>query len=120
MWDSIERRKVNLKMNGDISELKTGLAVLTERVETHIEYVKKLGDNMVKMNDRCILHLSNNKIFTDHLEEHRQSKSIWRDRKFQIFMTVTGFAWTLVIVYLNRINKELYARPNSIIETNKR
>ncbi len=117
-WDGSERRKENRKMDEDLQKLTTGLAVLNERMVqwmdgtiTHrklqLDKITELHDSIRDVKSNCILHLSNNKLFNQHLNEHKENRSFFKDKSFQL---IIGIALLIIGAFI----KQLYSETQKI------
>ena len=113
-WDgTTERRKENRKMDNDFNELKTNVAVLTNTVQNWMASTKEyrefkdkqlyeIKDEIIGVKSNCLQHLSNNKLFNQHLCEHKEKKVVFGSRVFTTILLITNFAWALFMFVIGR------------------
>ena len=94
-----------LKDHRDFSDHK--VVMLEERLgnwmTSTVSYRKDLcskldhiTNEILKVNDRCIYHIAEAKEFKDHIEESKKNKSVFKDRRFQLVLMLSGFAWAFM------------------------
>jgi len=97
----------------DVAVIKSVLSANTKKLDRYVE-------ETIKINDRCLLHLSNYKEFSEHIAESKQKKRIWDDRGFQILMFISTCIWGLMFFYVQHLYGQTNGRNHRVITENTR